>query len=87
MDTSTDFADISLASPQNTTNLKLKLAHIGINKFNSTPEIETDRMRLNLLLLNEQNESSEEPTLRALIKDKGLRAYPYEEVLQMTQKN
>jgi hypothetical protein len=62
------------------------MSNSGINPIAATPDIETDRMRLNLLVLKDNDNSpSEEPTMRALIQ--GLRAYPYEEILMMTQKH
>ena len=61
--------------------------NIGINSVNQTPDIETDRLRLNLHLsvLRDHIGTGEEPTIRALIE--GIQAYPYEDILQMTEKH
>jgi hypothetical protein len=58
------------------------MSNIGINSIAAqTPDLETDRLRLNLHLsvLREHMSTGEEPTIRALVK--GVSPYPYEDEL------
>ena len=85
-DVSVNSNDIGRSHKTNKNKILILMSNIGINHLASTPDIETDRMRLNLLVLKDHMiSSSEDPTLRALIQ--GLRAYPYEEMLNMTQQH
>ena len=61
------------------------MSNIGINSIPQAPDIETERLRLNLHLsvLREHISSGEEPTIRAMVEGVSAK-YPYEDFLQMT---